>query len=182
MSAIAEPTRWEKPTTRPATASDALGPRLAAPERKPLGEQLVDAGLLSEDDLAAVLKTQWQKGKRVGDLLFEMGIVDESKLLPFVAAKLGVSGVRLREGIIDPHAVRVIPQEVAQRVQALALFQVRGVLTVAMAEPQNLQQIDELEQLIGLRVSPICAFSTSIVRMIDRVYSDERKNGVDAQT
>ena len=71
---------------------------------KPLGEQLVDASLLSEAELEAVLELQWQKGKRIGDLLHEMGLVSEEKLLPFLAKRLGTPGVRLREGLIDPIA------------------------------------------------------------------------------
>lgn len=176
MSMLVEPKRHDRPVAPTldvgaSPAASAVQP--AAHARKPLGQQLVDASLLSEDDLKAVLETQWQKGKRVGDLLFEMGIVDEDDLLPFVAAKLNVPGIRLREGVIDPHAIRRIPQHIAQRMQVLALFSVHGVLTVAMAEPQNIQQIDELEQLTHQRVRPVFAFSASIARMCDRCYSDD---------
>ena len=140
---------------------------------KPLGEQLVDASLLSVAELEAVLELQWQKGKRIGDLLHEMGLVSEEELLPFLSQRLGVAGVRLREGLVDPRAVRMIPQDVARRLQALAIFKVRDTLTVAMAEPQNLQQIDELEQLTRLRIRPVFAFSASIERMLERCYNDD---------
>ncbi len=140
---------------------------------KPLGEQLVEASLLSVADLEAVLELQWRKGKHVGDLLHEMGVVSEEDLLPFLARKLGVPGVQLREGLIDPCAARLVPENVAERLESLAIFRVRDTLTVAMAEPQNLQQIDELEQLTRLRVRPVFAFSTRIHRMIERCYRDD---------
>ncbi len=176
MSAVAESTEVKPvalPTLRSSTAGGlyTFGPIVT--DRRPLGEQLVEAELLTEEELNGVLDAQWHKGKHVGDLLCEMGIVDEEALLPFVAAKLGVPGIRLREGVVDPLVVRCIPQQLAVQMQVLALFKVRDMLTVAMAEPQNLQQIDELEQLTGLRIRPVFAFSVSLTRMIERCYSED---------
>ena len=104
----------------------------------PLGEQLVRASLLTPQELETALGEQQSKKMRLGETLVELGFVDEEQLLPFIAENLGVPFVKLREGLIDPAVVRILPHTQAKSFSALALFCVKGELTVAMAEPQNL--------------------------------------------
>ena len=139
----------------------------------PLGEQLISANLISETDLEAALQLQTQEGKRIGESLLELGVISEEDLLPFVERQLGVPASRLREGLIDPEAVKLIPQAFAIQENLLALFKVRDELVVAMSEPHNLQQIDEIEGMTGLRVRPVFAFSSSIQRMVKRGYEED---------
>ena len=62
----------------------------------------------------------------------------------------------------------------------LALFKVRGRLTVAMAEPSNLRQLDELERITGLPIRPVLAMRSAIDRMLAHCY--EENFAVDAVT
>jgi type IV pilus assembly protein PilB len=145
-----------------------------------LGEQLILAGLITEDELDAALSEQSAKQTRLGEALLELGFVDEEQLLPYLAAQLGIPAVRLREGLIDPSVVRLIPRPVARDMRVLALFKIRNTLTVAMAEPQNLEQIDEIERLTGLEVRPVCALRAAIEKVVPRAY--ENDFGVDTVT
>ena len=78
----------------------------------------------------------------------------EDQILPYLQRQLCLPAVKLREGLIDPAVVRIIPRAKAEAFCALAMFKVRGTLSVAMADPQNLQQMDDLERLTGLKVRP----------------------------
>ena len=80
-------------------------------------------------------------------MLVEMGMVQEDAILPFIESHLGVPAVRLRDGMIDPVAVRLLPRRMAEQLDAIALFKVRDTLCVAMADPQNLEQLDEIERI-----------------------------------
>ena len=169
MSSVAPP-----PT---AGASSPLGvpmrtetPPLAG--RSLLGEQLVGARLITADELAAALEKQSKSKSRLGEVLVELGFVGEEQILPFIQRQLNLPAVRLREGLIDPKVVRIIPRVKAEAFHAIALFKVRDTLTVAMSDPQNLQQIDELERLSRLRVRPVFALRASIDRMIQRCYEE----------
>lgn len=157
----AEPREWSPPA--PA----------APPGRPPLGERLVKAGLISADHLDAALKQGAAKRTRLGETLVELGFVEEDELLPYLEQQLASPAVRLRDGVIDPEVVRTLPRPVAERFDAIALFRVRGALTVAMAEPQNLEQIDEIERVTGLRVSPVFAVRSAIRRMLPRCYEED---------
>lgn len=148
------------------------GRRLPAAERLPLGEQLVQAGLISDSDLTSALGKQQHGNQRLGELLIEMGFVSDVDLMPFLENQMHVSGVRLRDGLIDPKVVGLIPQSTAEKLQVLAMFRVNGTLTVAMEEPRNLQQIDELERITRLRIRPVFALRMDIERMIERCYRE----------
>ena len=117
----------------------------SAPEAIPLGDRLVRAGLLTSDELDSALSEQSSRQTRLGETLIELGFVSEDELLPLMGQHLGVHSVRLREGLIDPEVVRVIPRSLADTSCAIALFRVRDTLTVAMAEPQDLTVVDEIE-------------------------------------
>ena len=139
----------------------------------PLGEALVAAGLIRREDLEGSLTRQTSSRRRLGELLIEMGLIDEDRLLPFLGRRLGLPGTRLREGMVDPAVVREIPRNIAERLCVLAMFRVHRTLTVAMADPQNLLQIDELERLTGCRVNPVLALRTTIEKFLPRCYEED---------
>ena len=139
----------------------------------PLGEMLVKAGLLDRKDLEGTLQRQDSSHLRLGELLVETGCIDEEQLLPFLSHKQGVPSVRLHEGLVDPRVVSLIPRQKAENTSAVALFRVRERLFVAMADPNSLQQIDELERLTGFVVQPLLALRSAIEKLIPRVYEDD---------
>ena len=106
----------------------------------------------------------------MGEALIELGFVKEADLLPFMQNKLSLPAIQLRDGLIDPNVVGLLPRSKAETLNALPMFKVRDQVTVAMSEPQNLQQIDELERLTRLKIRPIFAFRADIQRMIKRCY------------
>src|SRR5215211_4763498 len=83
--------------------------------RGPLGEQLVEAGLIERAQLETALSRQSESGQRLGETLLELGFVAEDELLPFIEFQTGVPAVRLREGLLDPMAVRLLPRAFAER-------------------------------------------------------------------
>ena len=138
----------------------------------PLGEQLIAACLITDEQLQSALGRQQTNNARLGEVLIEMGFVEEAALLPFIEKQLGVQGVRLRDGMVDPDVVKLIPRAIAESLGVLAMFCVHGTLTVAMSEPRNLQQRDELARITGRRIRPLFALPVDIARMIERCYRE----------
>jgi type IV pilus assembly protein PilB len=146
----------------------------------PLGERLINAGLINAQELESAIHEHSARKTRLGEALIQLGFLEEDELLPFLGDQLGVPSVRLREGLIDPRAVKLIPRAVANRFQVMAIFRVRDTLTVAMAEPQNLQQIDEIERITKLRVRPVLVLRSALEKLLPRAYEDDY--AVDAVT
>jgi type IV pilus assembly protein PilB len=159
-----ESRRAERPAAPAATAPPAAAPASL------LGERLVEAGMLTRDELDAGLREQSTRRQRLGEALVELGFVKEEELLPFLQEQLRVRAVRLRDGLIDPAVVALLPRAKAEALAAIPMFKVRDVLTVGMSQPRNLQQIDEIERLTGLSVRPVFCLESQIRKMIQRCF------------
>ncbi len=156
-----------------------LAPDVLAPADRPsvqtvpLGERLISAGMITPEELHSALGQQSTKNLRLGEALVEMGFIDSNDLLPFLGQQLDIEQVRLRDGLVDPAVVRLIPRRKAETLEALALLRVRGTLTVAMTEPQDLRRLDELERITGCRIRPVLAMRSSIQELLRRAYDDD---------
>jgi type IV pilus assembly protein PilB len=132
------------------------------PKRIRTGEVLVEAGLLTEQQLEQALADQKRTGRFLGQTLVESGLVTGEQLVTALARRLGVKGCRLRSGMADPALLATIGEEEAIRLKSLPLFRVRDVMTVAMAEPQSLPSIDRLRHLTGCTIRPVLALEDDI--------------------
>jgi type IV pilus assembly protein PilB len=137
-----------------------------------LGELLLRSGHLTQDELEAALSEHKAKGLKLGEALLHLGFVSEETLLRCLGQQLNIPFIRVREGTCDPAVVKLVPRPKAEAYCALAMFLVRGKLTVAMAEPQNLQHIDDLERITGYQVRPVLAARSSLESLIPRCYED----------
>src|SRR5262245_61374615 len=79
-----------------------------------LGQRLVSANLIQEYELETALSRQAESGQRLGETWLELGFISEDELLPFIESQLGVPAVRLREGLLDPQAVHLLPRQFAE--------------------------------------------------------------------
>jgi len=141
--------------------------KLRAPQKK-LGELLIDAGLITEDQLTQALALQKRSGKMLGSVFISEGMVSGSAMVGILAEQLGLRGVILRHGLIDTSLLKEIGHEEATRLQAVPMFRVRDTMTVAMAEPQSLPAIDRLRQLTGCKIKPVLALPQNIEQFIDQ--------------
>ncbi len=150
------------------------------PRRKRIGEILLEAGLINEDQLTAALSSQKTWGGRLGSTLVRMGFVKEEDILRCLSAQLRLPSVDFRKVRISPRAVAAIPQRIAEKyhVMPVAVKEELGKKSVilAMADPTNLDAIAEIEFQTGVNVRPVVATESSIARAIDYYY---RKVGPD---
>ena len=166
MNLLASPS-----TTVPLFAQ--VSPSATNDSHLPLGERLVRSGALTSDELEVALGQHTAKNTRLGETLLELGFIDEPTLLRALGQQFRLPAVRLRDGLVDPTVVRLLPRSKAQALSAIVMFRVHDTLTVAMADPLNLQQTDEIERLTGLRVQPVLALRASIEALIPRCYEDD---------
>jgi type IV pilus assembly protein PilB len=176
MSAVAPPTA-DRPTVlrpEPTEAPTPQAPMSAAQlARTPLGQRLISANLIAPQELETALSHQAENGQRLGEALLDLGFVSEEELLPFIESQLGVPAIRLREGLLDPVAVRLLPRKFAERLGVIALFRVRNELTIATDDPLDLDKIDRIEAATGLTVRAVFAFKAAIERITRRAYEED---------
>ena len=90
-------------------ATPHAAPHSAPRANLPLGERLLGANVITRAELEHALELQATRGLRLGEGLLELGVVGEEELLPFLEQQMNVPAVRLREGLIDPLVVRLLP-------------------------------------------------------------------------
>ncbi|MGV6814681.1 MAG: GspE/PulE family protein [Phycisphaerales bacterium] len=136
-----------------------------------VGEVLVSDGHITEEQLSKALVEQRSAGQMLGELLVNQGTISGSTLVQSLAKCLGVRGVQLRHGLMDPSLLSLIGEEEAERMKVIPLFRVHDTLTVAMCEPQNLPTIDRLREMTGFNIHPVLALEENINEFIHK-YAD----------
>ena len=82
--------------------------------RRRLGEILVGAGVLTEEELKSAVLLQKESGVRLGSILVSQGLVDEDVMLSALEAQLGIPRVHLARYIISPDVAQLVPEMFAR--------------------------------------------------------------------
>lgn len=135
-----------------------------------LGALLVNANLISEDQLQKALVKQKKEGGRLGSNLVDMGYIQEDRLIAFLSQQYGIPSVDVSKFEIDPIVVKLIPAEVAQKYMLIPLNRTGSTLTIAMVDPSNVFAIDDVKFMTGYNVEPVVASEASIKESIDRYF------------
>lgn len=138
--------------------------------KKKLGEILRERGLISADDLSKALQEQQRKVILLGEVLLERNLVSREDLVASIEEVTKVPFIDCRSVTVDPNALKLVPHDVATRHCVLPIALEGNKIVVVMAEPQNLQTIDELRFGTGRVISPRLGFRREIVTSIDRHY------------
>src|SRR5574340_624251 len=145
--------------------------------QQPLGRMLVDKGVISDDQLRIALQEQSKSHQPLGRLLVRLGFLSEATIRDVLSENLGQESVDLAAVIIDPAALALIPKDVARRYQLLPLSvdQVGRVLTLAVADPDNIIALDQVRALLKdeYRLITQLASESDILRAIDQYYGFE---------
>jgi type IV pilus assembly protein PilB len=141
-------------------------------KKKRLGEVLRERGHLSTADLNQILLDQRGSGKRVhlGELLLQNNKIAKIDLISALAEVSDIPYLDCTRVQVDPTALKLIPQSMARHCNALPISIHESSLTVVMAEPQNLQFLDELRFKSGKKIIPRLGFRSEIALAIDRHY------------
>jgi len=133
-----------------------------------LGQLLLEKGYLTEEKLQAALAQQQAEGRRrlLGELLIESELCSEDQVIECLALEYDVPYAKLDARMIDLRMVDVLPREYIENNLVLPLFIVRGVLTIAVAEPSNLFLLDEIRSLANMEVQIVAASSKDIRRLL----------------
>ena len=117
-------------------------PRSSSPAS--LAGMLVEAGILSPDQIAKVQEIARRERQSLGRILVRDGLVLSRDMATLIALYLGLTMVDLRSEDIDPKAIALVPEELARKHLVLAIKQHEGHLSVAMTDPTDLQLIQDL--------------------------------------
>jgi type IV pilus assembly protein PilB len=139
-----------------------------------LGQLLIEANLITEEQLKEAMEIQKRQGGRLGSNLVKLGYITEEKLVSFLSKFWGVPAVNLSEYKVDPSLLKLIPVEIARKYIIFPVARVGSTLTLAMADPSNIFVIDDVKFMTGYNVEPVVASESSILNAISTYYSNSK--------
>ena len=137
-----------------------------------LGQILVDLGHLTEDQLWDVLEEQKQSpGEVIGQVAVRLGLVTQEQVTEALAEQWGMAVVNLDETNIPPKVLELVPETMASIYKIMPISLKDEVLTVAMADPQNVAALDDLRNFLGYDVRGAVSTLQAVESSISRHYA-----------
>jgi len=141
-------------------------------ERDRLGKLLVDAKLITPEQLQMAVDFQKAVGGKLGAIIVKLGFIEDRTLLQFIAKQAGIPVVNLDELVLPENLVKRIPRKLIEKHHVLPIQYKDGVLTVAMSDPYDFEAIEELQLAqdarIEINLAPRTAIQKSIAQLFDR--------------
>ncbi len=138
--------------------------------KRRLGELLVEAGLLSEQDLTRALSEQRTKRGKLGELIVTLGLATEMEVAQALSMQLGISLIDLQNTPVEPQAIELIGEKVARKHLIVPVSIDHKELHIAMADPLSFEAFEDVRFASGYTIRPFLATRTDILWAIDQHY------------
>ncbi len=139
--------------------------------RKPLGQILVDAGVISDQQRHRALQEQASAWNRhLGAILVELGYASEQHIAEAIAAQVHMPFQRIDVDTVQREATRQISGQLAVYHTCIPLAISDDTLTVAIANPLDLVALDDLARLTDKTVQVVVATASDIKLAIRTCY------------
>ncbi len=149
------------------------------PVARKLGQILVDLGFIDEAQLEQLFDESRTKDQPLEQVALDSGLVTEDQLLQATAEQLGMKVVNLDDVKPQPVAVGMVQQQMAELYKMLPFSFENDVLTVVMADPNNLQALDDIRNFLGIQqVQAILAPAKKIEEALARCYSTSKEESI----
>lgn len=135
-----------------------------------LGEILLERKKITPQQLNIALQHQKQKGGFLGEILVELGILEERDIVVALVIQCGMPYIAVDKYYIHKETLGLIPEDIARRERIIALDRVGDVLSIVSTNPLSVEQLALVEQLTHCRVATFIATKTEIDLAIARNY------------
>jgi len=142
-----------------------------------LGEILLSKTSLTEDQLTEALAIQKDKGGKLGEILVHKKFIQPHEIIVALGLQLGIPTLKdLDVNHINPEWVKEIPITYARQHEVLPIAADELSVTVAIANPFNLQCLDDLRVIFLKEIKAVLCESRLILDAINRVYERVQQN------
>ncbi len=139
-----------------------------------IGDVITSKGYASPTEIENVLETAKNVEKRVGQVLLEAGVISEEQLARSLAFQHGVKFINLFNFHIEPRFFETISYELMDRYQFVPYEEEGGRLIIAVSDPTNIIMVDELELLLGRPLGICVATKAAIAEALKRSEGSQR--------
>ena len=148
-------------------------------KRKQIGQILIEEGLVTEKELEEGLAHQAQQGGAIGRVLIDLGVVTENDILLAIAKQAGMDIIDLEHLEVPKEVLDMVSASVAQVYRIVPVSFEDGVLTVAMADPLNVNAIDDLRFMLNCEVAGAVSNESAVMEAIEKYYGGQTETIAD---
>ncbi|MCR4846741.1 MAG: Flp pilus assembly complex ATPase component TadA [Eubacterium sp.] len=148
--------------------------RLAGARKKiRIGDLLVEAGAITEEQLQEALTKQKEEGGMLGNVIMDLGFISRELLITVLTAQLGIDYCEIQSVKIDEDVVDLVSKDLVQKYKVMPIGFSEdnpNILQVAMADPLDLMAIDDISIASGYQIEPLISFEDDIENVIGKHY------------
>lgn len=137
---------------------------------KPLGQILVERGVISASQLKQALEEQKSGGGLIGELIVKLGFAKEEDIAHCLSLQFSYPFLPLESYDISPEVISVVPKNICRRYGLIPIDKIGSTLTVAMANPLNIQAIENLEDITKCDIQIFVSTPSDIRSSIEKFY------------
>ncbi len=136
-------------------------------------DSLVAAGLITGEQVASVQDAAATRGVHVGEILAERDLVSAIDVVSVLEHEMGVPQVDLSSYAPEDEALALVPPHLARERRVLPLFEIEGMLTVAVGDPMDVFALDALAAELSLELEPVLADGASFSATLTQYYPSD---------
>ena len=144
-------------------------------KKKRLGDMLVDAGVISQEQLMAALQEQKVSGHKLGETLIEIGFTSEMEIARALHMQLGYDLIMLSEIKISEEILGLVSDQILRKHMVIP-FEFSNysgnVLRLAMADPMDILAVDDIAIITNLQIEPVVTTPREVIAAIDKYYGN----------
>ena len=138
-----------------------------------IGDVLVAAGAITEEQLQEGLAKQKETGRKLGNALVDLGFISNDMLITVLTTQLGIDYIELKGAKIEEKVIHMVPENMVTKYQAIPIEidpDNPNILKVAMVDPMDIMAMDDIGLVTNLQVEPMLASEEGIRNAIDKYY------------
>ena len=135
-----------------------------------LGEILLNANLITDQQLKKAVEIQKDTKESLGLILIKQGYITEASIKDALELQYGLRYISLRKTKVPPEVIKLVPENLIRQHQAIPVSLQNNRLTLAMVDPTNLIAIDDIRFLVkGVTVQPVVITEDEYLYFLDNV-------------
>ena len=145
--------------------------------RKRIGDVLIDANIITQEQLMTALEEQRKTGKRLGEVLVELNYTDETEIAEAMSQQMKIPLAKIREAKLAQEIIELLPENIVRKNNVIP-FELDennpNILRIAMADPLDIIAVDDISIITNMQIDIMVATPSDIMYAIEKYYGNEQ--------
>lgn len=145
--------------------------------RKRIGDVLIDANIITQEQLMTALEEQRKTGKRLGEVLVELNYTDETEIAEAMSHQMKIPLAKIREAKLAQEIIELLPENIVRKNNVIP-FELDednpNILRIAMADPLDIIAVDDISIITNMQIDIMVATPSDIMYAIEKYYGNEQ--------